>query len=33
MIHRFYRLVEACALRLERDPDRPKNLSKVTETF
>jgi glutamine---fructose-6-phosphate transaminase (isomerizing) len=33
MIHRFYRLVEACARRLERDPDRPKNLSKVTETF
>jgi glucosamine--fructose-6-phosphate aminotransferase (isomerizing) len=33
MIHRFYRLVEACALRLGRDPDRPKNLSKVTETF
>jgi glutamine---fructose-6-phosphate transaminase (isomerizing) len=33
MIHRFYLLVEACARRLERDPDRPKNLSKVTETF
>jgi glucosamine--fructose-6-phosphate aminotransferase (isomerizing) len=33
MIHRFYLLVEACARRLERDPDRPKHLSKVTETF
>jgi glucosamine--fructose-6-phosphate aminotransferase (isomerizing) len=32
MIHRFYRLAEALALRLERDPDRPRNLCKVTET-
>jgi glucosamine--fructose-6-phosphate aminotransferase (isomerizing) len=32
MIHRFYRLAEAIALRLGRDPDRPRNLSKVTET-
>ena len=33
MVHRFYLLAEACARRLGRDPDRPKNLSKVTETF
>jgi glucosamine--fructose-6-phosphate aminotransferase (isomerizing) len=32
MIHRFYRLAEALALRLGRDPDRPRNLHKVTET-
>jgi glucosamine--fructose-6-phosphate aminotransferase (isomerizing) len=32
MIHRFYRLAEALALRLGRDPDRPRNLCKVTET-
>jgi len=32
MIHRFYRLAEALSLRLGRDPDRPRNLSKVTET-
>jgi glucosamine--fructose-6-phosphate aminotransferase (isomerizing) len=32
MIHRFYRLAEALALRLRRDPDRPRNLRKVTET-
>jgi glutamine---fructose-6-phosphate transaminase (isomerizing) len=32
MIHRFYRLAEALARRLGRDPDRPRNLSKVTET-
>jgi glucosamine--fructose-6-phosphate aminotransferase (isomerizing) len=32
MIHRFYGLAEACARRLGRDPDRPKNLRKVTET-
>jgi glutamine---fructose-6-phosphate transaminase (isomerizing) len=33
MIHRFYRLAEALALRLGRDPDRPRNLRKVTETI
>ncbi|MGJ4943983.1 SIS domain-containing protein [Bradyrhizobium sp. HKCCYLS1011] len=33
MIHRFYRLTEALALRLGRDPDRPRNLRKVTETI
>ena len=33
MIHRFYRLVEAVALQLGRDPDRPRNLRKVTETI
>ena len=33
MIHRFYRLAEALALRLGRDPDRPRNLRKVTETL
>lgn len=32
MIHRFYSVAEACARRLERDPDRPRNLSKVTST-
>src|SRR5215471_9898591 len=32
MIHRFYHLAEALARRLGRDPDRPRNLSKVTET-
>ena len=32
MIHRFYGLAEALARRLGRDPDRPRNLSKVTET-
>jgi glucosamine--fructose-6-phosphate aminotransferase (isomerizing) len=32
MIHRFYRLAEALSLRLGRDPDRPRNLRKVTET-
>jgi glutamine---fructose-6-phosphate transaminase (isomerizing) len=32
MIHRFYRLAEALSLRLGRDPDHPRNLSKVTET-
>jgi glutamine---fructose-6-phosphate transaminase (isomerizing) len=33
MIHRFYRLAEALARRLGRDPDRPRNLRKVTETI
>jgi glucosamine--fructose-6-phosphate aminotransferase (isomerizing) len=33
MIHRFYRLAEALAIRLGRDPDRPRNLRKVTETL
>lgn len=33
MIHRFYRLAEALALQLGRDPDRPRNLRKVTETL
>jgi glutamine---fructose-6-phosphate transaminase (isomerizing) len=33
MIHRFYRLAEALALWLGRDPDRPRNLRKVTETL
>ena len=32
MIHRFYRLAEALALRRGRDPDHPRNLHKVTET-
>ena len=32
MIHRFYRLAEALARRLGRDPDHPRNLHKVTET-
>lgn len=33
MIHRFYRLAEALARRLGRDPDHPRNLRKVTETI
>jgi glucosamine--fructose-6-phosphate aminotransferase (isomerizing) len=33
MIHRFYRLAEALAIRRGRDPDRPRNLRKVTETL
>ena len=33
MIHRFYRLVEAVARQLGREPDRPRNLRKVTETL
>jgi glucosamine--fructose-6-phosphate aminotransferase (isomerizing) len=33
MIHRFYRLAEAVARKLGRDPDRPRNLRKVTETI
>ena len=33
MIHRFYRLAEAVARRLGRDPDNPRNLRKVTETL
>ena len=32
MIHRFYLLAEAVARRLGRDPDKPRNLRKVTET-
>ncbi|MGO9743892.1 MAG: SIS domain-containing protein [Roseiarcus sp.] len=32
MIHRFYGLAEATARTLGRDPDRPRNLRKVTET-
>jgi glucosamine--fructose-6-phosphate aminotransferase (isomerizing) len=32
MIHRFYRLAEACARQLGRDPDNPPHLRKVTET-
>jgi glucosamine--fructose-6-phosphate aminotransferase (isomerizing) len=32
MLHRFYALAEATARRLGRDPDRPSNLRKVTET-
>ena len=32
MIHRFYGLAEAAARRLRRDPDRPRNLRKITET-
>jgi glucosamine--fructose-6-phosphate aminotransferase (isomerizing) len=32
MIHRFYRLAEAVACDLGRDPDNPRNLRKVTET-
>ena len=32
MIHRFYGLAEAVSRRLGRDPDRPRNLRKVTET-
>jgi glucosamine--fructose-6-phosphate aminotransferase (isomerizing) len=33
MIHRFYWLAEALARRLGRNPDRPRNLRKVTETL
>jgi len=33
MIHRFYGLAEALSRRLGRNPDRPRNLHKVTETF
>jgi glucosamine--fructose-6-phosphate aminotransferase (isomerizing) len=29
----FYRLVNALSLERGRDPDRPPNLSKVTETL
>ncbi len=32
MVHRFYGLAEATARALGRDPDRPANLRKVTET-
>jgi glucosamine--fructose-6-phosphate aminotransferase (isomerizing) len=32
MIHRFYGLAEAVARRRGRNPDRPRNLRKVTET-
>jgi glutamine---fructose-6-phosphate transaminase (isomerizing) len=32
MIHRFYSIAEACAQKLGRDPDNPRNLRKVTET-
>jgi glucosamine--fructose-6-phosphate aminotransferase (isomerizing) len=32
MVHRFYALAEAAARSLGRDPDRPANLRKVTET-
>ncbi len=32
MVHRFYGLAEAAARALGRDPDRPRNLSKITET-
>ena len=32
MLHRFYALAEAAARALGRDPDRPQNLSKITET-
>ncbi len=32
MIHRFYALVEAAARARGRDPDRPRNLQKITET-
>ena len=32
MIHRFYGVAEACARKLGRDPDRPRNLSKITRT-
>jgi glucosamine--fructose-6-phosphate aminotransferase (isomerizing) len=31
-VHRFYALAEAAARALQRDPDRPRNLSKITET-
>jgi glucosamine--fructose-6-phosphate aminotransferase (isomerizing) len=33
MLHRFYAIVEACARALQRDPDRPPHLNKVTETI
>jgi len=32
MVHRFYAMAEATARALGRDPDRPRNLTKVTET-
>ena len=32
MIHRYYGLAEAVSRRLGRNPDRPRNLHKVTET-
>jgi glucosamine--fructose-6-phosphate aminotransferase (isomerizing) len=32
MLHRFYGVVEACAVALGRDPDNPPHLRKVTET-
>ena len=32
MIHRFYGVAEAAARRLGRDPDRPRNLNKITRT-
>jgi glucosamine--fructose-6-phosphate aminotransferase (isomerizing) len=32
MVHRFYALAEAAARALGRDPDRPRNLRKITET-
>ena len=32
-VHRFYRAVNALAVRRGRDPDAPPHLSKVTETF
>ena len=32
MLHRFYAIVEACAITLGRDPDNPPHLRKVTET-
>jgi glucosamine--fructose-6-phosphate aminotransferase (isomerizing) len=32
MVHRFYALAEAAARALGRDPDRPQNLQKITET-
>jgi len=32
MIHRFYSVAEAAARKLGRDPDRPRNLSKITRT-
>jgi len=33
MIHRYYGLAEAVSRRLGRNPDRPRNLHKVTETL
>ena len=33
MIHRYYDLAEAVSRRLGRNPDRPANLHKVTETI